>query len=450
MYLKICGKMMIFHSLLYFRENDAMISQSLLSEFERNCLDIDAGIWDAGILKFIIKEDASGICQLPKDNGDFFLQGKTGYCWISSVLFCISQHLNNTKGMKYSTFSKTYLIFYDKLEKANKFLELVIAYRNCEINDSKISYLLNNAMTDQGQWNMAENLILKYGLIPYECMPDYTKEMGTGELNACLNYLLRYYAYNIHRINKKNRNRDMETGLFNHIEKIKNEALLQVYKLLIKCLGKPPKKIKLPIEFGCYYDLISPTNFFRYYIDFPFVNYCSISCIGTKIYTNYTIELDGNVIEGKKNTFLYLPDTIFDSLIWMQIKNEHFCWHTCDAGKFYIKNFSLFDEDLFKLNKFIDTKKSNEINRNTVFQYHIASPTHAMVMTDVRVEDDKLYYISHDSSGNSCNQYCCMAGNWFQKYVFQAIVNKLYLKEFLESQVIEEKSVKPWEFFYIN
>ena len=42
-------------------------------------------------------------------------------------------------------------------------------------------------MTDRGQWNMAKNLILKYGLIPYRAMPDPFHQKSLVDLNVSAN-----------------------------------------------------------------------------------------------------------------------------------------------------------------------------------------------------------------------------------------------------------------------
>ena len=60
-------------------------------------------------------------------------------------------------------FSQNYLFFYDKLEKANYFLNFMIKNKNTDLNDLKMIYMLDNLTHDGGQWNMFVNLIEKYG-----------------------------------------------------------------------------------------------------------------------------------------------------------------------------------------------------------------------------------------------------------------------------------------------
>ena len=55
-----------------------------------------------------------------------YSQGKTGCCWLLSALMCISLFIEHSYGIKLNentAFSKTYLMFYDKLERATLFIK---------------------------------------------------------------------------------------------------------------------------------------------------------------------------------------------------------------------------------------------------------------------------------------------------------------------------------------
>ena len=126
-----------------------------------------------------------------------YSQGKTGTCWLSSALLCISLYLKNTKGIEItenSTFSKSYLLFYDKIERTELFLSLIDS--NFE-DEQRMRYLLNHLITDRGQWNMAKNLIIKYGLIPYKAMPDPFHQKSSVDINVSINNLLKLYAVHL-------------------------------------------------------------------------------------------------------------------------------------------------------------------------------------------------------------------------------------------------------------
>ena len=421
-----------------------MLTQKILTRLEKESTNAASTTGNGNILQSIMSRDIEYIHMPIKNEYEYFEQGKTGYCWLSSTLFCISQYLKYNHGIEYTAFSKSYLIFYDKLEKANYFLDLIIKYATYDMRDRNVLYILNNTMTDKGQWNMARNLILKYGMVPYDCMPDNTSQISTRELNACLNYLLKCHAINIRKMCKKSVDK-------HRVYEEKERALQQIYKLLIMCFGVPPRKVDIPKEFEEIFIQMSPKDFFDIYIKFPFENYISTCCIGDNYYVNYKIDLDGNVAEGYRNKFLSLPEKIFDSVIKEQINTEHFCWYSCDAGKFYIKELSLFDDTPFDLKRIMGDSSYKFFNRKEIFQHHIASPTHAMVFIDEVQKKDKMFYISYDSSKKSfLGPYCCVSDTWYKNYVFQAVVNKVCLSKEVDSTKIYTKKVKPWDFFYMG
>lgn len=55
--------------------------------------------------------------------------------------------------------SQSYLFFYDKLEKANYYLENILDTTEHDLNSRLISYLNEAPVNDGGQWDMAVNLL---------------------------------------------------------------------------------------------------------------------------------------------------------------------------------------------------------------------------------------------------------------------------------------------------
>jgi len=68
--------------------------------------------------------------------------------------------------------SQAYLFFYDKLEKANYFLEQVLDTVEEDLDSRLVQTLLSSPVSDGGQWDMVYNLVHKYGLAPQVLYPD--------------------------------------------------------------------------------------------------------------------------------------------------------------------------------------------------------------------------------------------------------------------------------------
>ena len=63
--------------------------------------------------------------------------------------------------------SQAYLFFWDKLEKANYFLEQILDTADEDLEGRLVQTLLASPVGDGGQWDMAANLVEKYGLVGY-------------------------------------------------------------------------------------------------------------------------------------------------------------------------------------------------------------------------------------------------------------------------------------------
>lgn len=61
--------------------------------------------------------------------------------------------------------SQSYLFFWDKLEKANYFLENVLDTMDENLDGRLVQSLLSGPISDGGQWDMVANLVEKYGLV---------------------------------------------------------------------------------------------------------------------------------------------------------------------------------------------------------------------------------------------------------------------------------------------
>lgn len=185
------------------------------------------------------------------------LQEKTGYCWLIAALNCISGFMREKYSIENAAFQIRPLIFYDKLEKANLFLENILHLLDVPIYSREVQYCLKNSTTDKGQWAMAENLICKYGLIPTENEEMKYAPLKTGELNGILSYLLKHAAF---KMRKKQEDKCSLENLMLYKERI----LAEIYQLLVCFLGAPPQKISVPPKYlharACSHKLLTITE----------------------------------------------------------------------------------------------------------------------------------------------------------------------------------------------
>src|SRR5215510_7529402 len=118
-------------------------------------------------------------------------QQRSGRCWLFAGLNLLRVGAMKKLGLKEFEFSQNYAMFWDKIERANYFLEAVIETADRELGDRTVAFLLQSAAEDGGQWNMFAALVGKHGLVPKSVMPETQSSSDTGAMNSVLRNLLR-------------------------------------------------------------------------------------------------------------------------------------------------------------------------------------------------------------------------------------------------------------------
>ncbi len=377
-----------------------------------------------------------------EDGIEYIDQEKTGYCWLAAALNCLGEYTKSKYEIDNIHFSKNYLVFYDKLEKANFFLQKMIDYIDIPVNDRRIRYLLRNSISDRGQWSMAENLIKKYGLIPYEIMDDSFSTHNSIEINSCLKIVLQYNTCILRKKRAEGKSIDI-------LMNIKENMINEIYTFLIKCYGRPTNIIsRIPIAYNAKegFDKIKPLEFYNRYINFPFENYISISDLGSnEKFVEYRVQLDNNIEEGRKNIFLNLPSEIFYNAIVDQTKTDGYCWFSCDAGKFSVWNMNIYDDKMFDFSRIQSKNMFEELNKAELYDYGITSMTHAMMMKSFY----NKWWIAKNSIKNNNSFTVHISDSWVKKYVFQAVVKKEDVFKVLDENEIQIRDIFPWDLFVI-
>ena len=121
-------------------------------------------------------------------------QKNSGRCWLFAGLNLLRVDAMRKMNLKSFEFSQNHVMFWDKLERANYFLEAVIDTANRDVDDRTVAFLLKDVAGDGGQWNMFAALVRKHGLVPKSVMPETQSSSSTGRMNSVLRRLLRQGA----------------------------------------------------------------------------------------------------------------------------------------------------------------------------------------------------------------------------------------------------------------
>ena len=377
-------------------------------------------------------------------------QKKSGRCWIFSSMNVLREKIAAKYNIKNFELSQNFIAFYDKLEKANWFMECILDEIASPLNAEVNRFLLQNAVGDGGQWNMIQSIVQKYGICPKTAMPETYQSSNTAHMNNVLNLRLRRFAADAHHL--------YEAGKADELPKLRKDCLTECYSLFADCFGLPPQEFtfeytdkddKPHAEYH-----VTPLDFYHKYLGVDLDDYVSVinGPTADKPYQKrYTVKYLGNVVGGHRVELVNLPLDEFKEAALKQLKAGEVVWFGCDCSKDFGRDECLWDDKLFDYENTFDMHLS--MSKADMLDSGESAMNHAMVLTGVNLGEDgkpdrwkvenswgedklvnKGYYVASDS--------------WFDKYVYVLAVNKKYLSEKALAALKEEPTVlKPWDPF---
>ena len=112
-----------------------------------------------------IIQDTANTFSTKLDDWKVTSQKSSGRCWLFAALNLFRVGAMKKMNVKNFEFSQAHIHFWDKFERSNHLLEAMIDTADRPVDDRTIHFLLSDPIGDGGQWNMAMNLIEKYGLV---------------------------------------------------------------------------------------------------------------------------------------------------------------------------------------------------------------------------------------------------------------------------------------------
>jgi bleomycin hydrolase len=372
-------------------------------------------------------------------------QERSGRCWLFAGLNLLRVGAMKTMGLKEFEFSQNFAMFWDKLERANYFLEAVIETAEREVDDRTVAFLLDSVASDGGQWNMFVALVNKHGLVPKAFMPETHSSSNTGRMNAVLRNLLRQGAKTL---------RDACARPAEDARAEKAEILAVVHRVLCIHLGTPPDQFEwqwIDSDRTFHRDgLITPREFASRYVDLPIDEYVCLvhdprptSPLGR----TFTVEYLGNVVGAPPVTYLNVEMPVIKRLAIASLESGEPVWFGCDVGKMMSNDFGIWDAQLFEYPALYDT--AFELDKADRLIYHETQMTHAMLFTGVDlVEGHPRRWRVENSWGNEKGNsgFYTMNDSWFDEYVFETAARKSALSPDLQQALAQDPIVLPaWD-----
>ena len=363
-------------------------------------------------------------------------------CWIytgfNMLKYNIANNLNiDVKELKLSS---NYISFFDRLEKANYLYNEIMELNNTNFKYLEKEKILCNVGAETGYWEFFKTLVLKYGLLPYEYMPETKESINADRVTTI--YTEKVLKDIIKLIDLKNKNVAKEK-----IEIEIKKYLSQNYEILSKILGEPPKifDYEYKDKNGIYqsYKNMTAIEFRDKFLTLNLENFVNIGNIPKYNKEYNKIHQREDYMHIEKSSLLNLPIVYLKKAAINQLKDGIPVYMGIYIMQYRNKESGILDTRLFDYNKILGIEpltKEEGLNTGKIKMHHF------MAITGVHIKDNKpVRWKVEDSYGDKEKVNGCyiMNDNYFDKYVFDVIVDKKYLSkeqiELLKQQPISYK-----------
>ena len=418
---------------------------------------IQKAIWNNPISKLTIDQE------LIKNNpfifnhtvsGDFKItdQKNSGRCWLFATLnmirflACKSWQID-TKELE---FSQSYLFFWDKYERYNRYLNYFLDINSKPDSDLKehlFTFICHQSLSDGGQWDMVKEVIKKYGIVPKKIYPDSYHAENSQKMNEILTEMLKQDWIILSK----------EKGKPERSNTLIPEMMKKVFTTLVSFLGKPPEHADPTKTFDWEFNyktlpkkmiLMTPLKLLE---KSGFIPDDWVSVVNDPREENlynryYQIEYLGNV-KNQHVGWINVDMTRLKKMTLDSIDDNYAVWVGCDVGSHHDIDSGIHAPNINKYHELLELK--NTMTKEDRIRYYSSIPSHAMVITAYHSDNNiiKRYKVENSwGSSKGINGYLLFTDKWFEEYVFQIVVNKKYLnKEELTALEKQPIKVPPWD-----
>ena len=352
-------------------------------------------------------------------------QHQSGRCWLFTGLNVLRAKMIDDLDLPSLEFSQNYLFVYDQLEKSNLFLQGIIDTKHLPMDDRQVEWLFKNPLNDGGQFTGVSNLVMKYGVVPAEVMPENYQSNNTAQVGNLIKLKLREFGLTL----REQKDRRSTVAL-------KTEMLKEIYSMLVRAYGVPPTEFEWtrhdkdgnPIETKRY----TPKSFYEEYfgdIDLE-NNFVMVMNDPTREYHKvYEIEYDRHVYDGDNWLYLNLPIEEVKALAIASIKDNTAMYFSCDVGKYLLSKKGTLDINNFDYESLMGVEFP--MNKEQRVRTFASGSSHAMTLIAVDLDEEgnpKKWMVENSwgpTSGWKGN--LIMTDEWFEEYMFRVVIDKKYI-----------------------
>lgn len=392
-----------------------------------------------------------------RDRFQFLVELKTGHitnqkgsgrCWMFAALNTMRVEVMKKLNLEDFELSQNYLLFYDKLEKSNYFLESILETLDEPTNGRVIAHLLGAPLNDGGQWDMLCNLVDKYGVVPKDAMPETACSSSTWEVTSYMTRKLREFACTL-------RTGYSEGKTVEQLRGMKETMLCSIYNMLSIAFGNPPKTFTFEArdkDKKFIRDVnMTGRSFYEKYIGWELSDYVSLINATTAdkpFHRTFTVKFLGNVKEGRPVKYLNLPVEDLKRAAIRQMQDGAPVWFGCDVGKSSTRKTGIMDLMALRPDQLFGVEFG--MDKAQRLDYGDSLMTHAMVFQGVNLDENgnpdrwKVENSWGDEPGEK--GYFVMSDDWFTEYTYQVVVHKKYLTDEQRAELDQAPiELEPWD-----
>ncbi len=367
-------------------------------------------------------------------------QKSTGRCWMFSGLNIVRPSVTSRLGCEDIELSQAYLYFYEKLEKANLFLNAVIETRDKPTTDRAVENLMKQVVQDGQNWHGFTALVKKYGVVPKDVMPETYSASNSGHVIQVLSLRLKQAAMKIRESDPKK------------TAEIKMAALKDVYRILAINFGIPPKSFtwRYPMKDGTLSALktYTPQQFFRDAVGDELDDYYPLYSVPTLAFNKkFEIDLNRTVSDQPNLYFVNCDLAILKDVARKSVEDSNAVWFGCDVHQESNWEKGLMTPGMYDYKSLYGIDFT--MTRKELFETYSSIPTHNMVFTGIDIQEGKVKkWLVENSWGDSKgkNGYFIMLDDWFDLYVQEVVVHKKYIpKDVMDVFKTKATTLPAWD-----
>ncbi|VVT57682.1 uncharacterized protein SAPINGB_P005817 [Magnusiomyces paraingens] len=356
-------------------------------------------------------------------------QHSSGRCWLFASTSLLRIGIQSRLKIDEFQLSQSFLFFYDKLEKCNYFLQNLIETADYDLDSRLLTALLQDDVSDGGQWDFLINIIQKYGLVPRTVFPESFSSDNSYKIDFIISNKIREFGLNLRKA-KLEQNADITT-----LSVLKEKYMQEIFNILTITFGSPPKPNdtftwEYTDTYGKYHSITTtPLGFYEDIVKFDVSSYFSLIHDPRNPYDElYTVDRNNNMQGGKPLEFVNVPIDVLKQAAITAIQNDEAVFFGSDVGQFSDSLSGIMDTEAWDYQLAYNTKFN--LDKADRVRLGLSQMTHAMLLTGVDIVDGKpVKWKVMNSWGTDVGDkgFFTMSDKWFDEYVYQVVTTPKFI-----------------------